>query len=174
MGNNTNQLDTAFLRIQGILRHRILRIVHEHALAEEIVQNAYLRARTASVLHPLENAEAFLWQTAKNLAIDHWRKAKVRSIYEARNLDENALHNVASTEPSPEAIVIQRDLLRAFSEALLKLPQRTQQVWILSRVDGISYPEIAKQLGVSQNTVFNDIKLAMGVLLDLKSRIDPP
>ncbi|WP_245445352.1 RNA polymerase sigma factor [Agrobacterium rosae] len=174
MGDTTDQLDTAFIRMQDILRHRIVRIVHEHALAEEIVQNAYLRARTASVVHPLENPEAFLWQTAKNLAIDHWRKAKVRSIYEARNLEENELNNIASTDPSPEALVIQRDLLRAFSQALLKLPPRTQQVWILSRIDGISYPEIAKLLSVSPNTVFNDIKLAMGVLLDLKSQIDPP
>jgi RNA polymerase sigma factor (sigma-70 family) len=62
--------------------------------------------------------------------------------------------------------------LRHLHEAVAKLPQRARTVWVLSRIEKWSYPRIAEHLGVSPNTVFNDLKLAHAHCVEALAKID--
>ena len=82
MTGDTQRLDEAFLGMQQSLYRAILRIVRDAGEAEELTHDAYLRARRALDQNTPGNIEGFLWQTARNLALDHLRRRKVRSLHE--------------------------------------------------------------------------------------------
>jgi RNA polymerase sigma factor (sigma-70 family) len=172
MTGDTQRLDDAFLGMRPSLYRVILRIVRDSAEAEELTHDAYLRARRALDHGTPGNFEAFLWQTARNLALDHLRRRKVRSLHEERDFEAADVDVVADPQPSIEDHAIQRDMVKTINRALLTLPPRARSAWCLSRLEGLAYPEIAKRLGVSPNTVFNDMKMAMAVLLEIREGMD--
>ena len=172
MTGNTQRLDEAFLGMRQSLYRAILRIVRDAAEAEELTHDAYLRARRALGQGTPGNIEAFLWQTARNLALDHLRRRKVRALHEEREFQATDTMVVADPQPSIEDQAIQRDLVKAFNRALLALPPRARSAWCLSRLEGLAYPEIARRLGVSPNTVFNDMKMAMAVLMEIREKME--
>lgn len=172
MMSDTQRLDEAFLGMRQSLYRAILRIVRDKAEAEELTHDAYLRARRAMDQGSPANLEAFLWQTARNLALDHIRRRKVRARHLREDFGDAEAQGVADPKPSIEDQAIQKDLVMAFNRALLKLPPRARSAWCLSRLEGLAYPEIARRLGVSPNTVFNDMKMAMTVLLEIRDRIE--
>lgn len=172
MDSHIARLDLAYPALRPSLLKSVLRIVQDHAVAEELTQEAYLRARGAIEPHKPCHVEALLWQIAQNLAFDHLRWRKVRAGTRAlEGMDAND-SGLADRQPSAEEQIVYRDELRIVSEALSKLPERAQQAWVLSRIDGWAYPRIAEHLGVSGNTVFNDIKMVMGMLFDLRRRMN--
>lgn len=172
MTGDTQRLDDVFIGMQRSLYRAILRIVRDAAEAEELTHDAYLRARRALEQGTPGNLEAFLWQTARNLALDHLRRRKVRSLHEPGDLQSADAIVVADPQPSIEDQTIQRDMVQAFNRALLTLPPRARSAWCLSRLEGLAYPEIAKRLGVSPNTVFNDMKMAMSVLMEIREKME--
>jgi RNA polymerase sigma factor (sigma-70 family) len=170
MNSHIALLDQAFPAMRSNIYKAVLRIVQDRAVAEELTQEAYLRARSTVEHDVPKNMEALLWQIARNLAFDHLRWKKVRGGTKALDALQANDASLADCKPSAEEQVIYKDELRIVTEALHKLPLRTQKAWVLNRVEGWSYPRIAEHLGVSPNTVFNDIKTAMGMLHDLRRR----
>lgn len=165
-------LTAIYLEQRRSLLGRALRIVRDQPTAEDVLQESYLRAYHAAASGPIDNIGAFLHRTAQNLALDHVRRRKTRERFEIVQTQETDALDVPSDAPSAEDQVIQQQRLAEFQKALADLPDRARQVWLLNRVDGWSYPKIAEHLGVSQGTVFNDMKLAMGHFLDRFARHD--
>jgi RNA polymerase sigma factor (sigma-70 family) len=165
-------LTAAFLHNRRSLIGSLMRIVRDPQLAEDLAQETYVRARQAMEAGPIEHVEAFLYQTARNLALDHQRRNRMRSGVERIDASEAEIANVAADLPSQETVVIQRERLRALDEALSRLPERAQRVWRLSRIEKWPYPKIAAHLGVSPNTVFNDVKLALAHCQQALDRLD--
>jgi RNA polymerase sigma factor (sigma-70 family) len=151
----------------------VRRIVGDAQIAEDLTQETYIRVRRAAETGPIEHLEAFLHQTARNLALDHQRRRRVRSVVEVDAGDEDALRNVADSIPSQEAAFIEREKFRVLRKALQKLPPRAQQVVILSRIEEWSNRRIAEHLGISERTVFNDLKMAMAHCRDSLVGLDP-
>lgn len=172
MDSDIARLDAAFMVSRASLLRSVVRIVRDTATAEELTQEAYLRARRALATAKPRHMEAFLWQTARNLALDHIRWKKMRAGTEPLEAAGDHTGEIADGSPSAEDRLIQKDHLRIVGNALQKLPPRAQKVWVLSRVEGWPYPRIAAHLGVSPNTVFNDIKMVMALLYDLRKRMD--
>lgn len=172
MEPEANRLDLVFVDVQKILLRRLLRIVGDTAIAEELTQEAYLRTRRATEVSSVRNVEALLWTTARNLAFDHIRKEKIRLREGMADRDSLAMEAIADERASIEERLIHKDQIRLVRAALEKLPPRAQKAWYLSRMDGKPYPDIAAQLGVSPNTVFNDIKMVMAVLYDVRKKLE--
>lgn len=165
-------LNNVFLLNRKSLMWSALRIVRDPQTAEDVTHETYVRARKAIESGPIDHIEAFLHQTARNLAIDHLRRKRMRGSVERHDDAEHAVANVPANLPSPEDTLIQRERLRLLDDALSQLPMRAQTVWILSRVEKWPHPKIAEHLGVSQGTVFNDLKLAVAHCHDALARID--
>ncbi len=166
------RLDLAYTALRPSLLKSVLRIVQNRAVAEELTQEAYLRARGAIEPDKPCHIEALLWQIAQNLAFDHLRWKRVRTgtqTLEAMNANDAGL---ADRNPSAEEQIIYRDELQMVLDALSKLPIRSQKAWVLNRIEGWPYPRIAAHLGVSANTVFNDLKMVMGMLYDLRRKMN--
>ncbi len=163
-------LNTFFVSQRRSLMWSILRIVRDPSIAEDLTQEAYLRARKAVDGGSIDHIEAFLHTTAKNLAFDHQRRKRRLDQIELRDRNDMEIENIAEDIPTVETIVLQRERMRLFEEAVATLPQRTRQILVLSRVEGWSYPQIASFLGVSERTVFTEVKQGLAHCHDIMVR----
>lgn len=141
-----------YLREQSRLLQLIRRIVGDRSTAEDLAQDTFLRLWGRQLG---DGDRGLLFRTAQNLALDHLRARQVRSRYMQQQVDDE--------QPGVEleAQAAAREELDALFLRLRKLPRRTQQVFLLSRVDGLPYATIASQLGVSVSTVEKDMIRAL-------------
>ncbi|GGF58323.1 DNA-directed RNA polymerase sigma-70 factor [Azorhizobium oxalatiphilum] len=165
-------LDTIFLDQRASLIGRVFRLVGCRQTAEDLVQESYLRTVHAVRERPIAHVQAFLYQTARNLALDHLRRERTRRNVEVRPSEAGEIAEIADTAVSTEQRVIDMERLKAFERALAGAPVRAQQAVILNRLHGWSYPRIAAHLGVSPNTVYNDIRAALAQCFDALMRLE--
>ncbi len=140
----TNWQDT-LARVKGALQRRG-RTAHE---AEDLVQEAWLRlARYEDERAPVEKPEAFLMRTALNLSIDAHRMSVQRGEH---LLLEHAV--LIDTATSMEAMLLAKERTARLSVGLSRLSQKTRDVFLAHRLDGLPYAEIAALHGISVSTV---------------------
>lgn len=166
-----DSLDTAYLTLRGRISRGIAAIIRDQATADDLTQEVYLRARKALQTTSPDNLDAFLWQIGRNLALDHLRSRKTAARRIASDLPAEMLESIPDIGPSAEQQLKAKDDLRVIMQHLEKLPPRAREIWLLSRLEGWSYPKIAQHLNISPNTVFNDIKMVMGMFVDLKRQM---
>jgi RNA polymerase sigma factor (sigma-70 family) len=155
----------ALLQIFQAERDRIFRlirrIVRNPATAEDLTQDTLVHLWNRPVTGQDRN---LVLRTAQNLAIDHLRRQQVRGSY-AENVLPEQLQPL--TVPPDEAVE-QRAGLEAAMAALGNLPTRTQRVFLLNRLDGMTYAQIAKELDVSVSTVEKDMIRAIAACRALR------
>ena len=137
-----------YLREQSRLLQLIRRIVGDRNTAEDLAQDTFLRLWDRQLG---ESDRSLLFRTAQNLALDHLRARQVRQRHASQQLDEE--EHAADLQQQAEA----RQELEQLLKRLRGLPRRCQQVFLLSRVDGLPYASIAERLGVSLSTVEKDM-----------------
>jgi RNA polymerase sigma factor (sigma-70 family) len=116
--------------------------------ADDFVQEAWARLAVYERHHAVDTPEAFMMSTALNLSIDAHR-AKMNHGEEVL-LDEVI---VVDESPSVEAVVLGRERVIRLSECLGRLNERTRDIFLAHRVDGLTYREIGEQHGLSTTTV---------------------
>ena len=139
------------------LRRFVFRRTGSETLADDVVQETWLRASTTGVAMP-NNPRAYLFRMAGNLAVDHIRRGRVRG----ERLIEGALdQEVSSAEPGPETVVGDREELAILSAAIKELPERCRAVFLLYRGQGLTMRQVAERLDISDKTVEKHIARAM-------------
>lgn len=135
------------------LRRLIQRIVGDRTVAEDLAQDTFLRLN-GRVLN--EGDRGLLVRTARNLAIDHLRAQRVRQTYA-----ESTRHDAPRQDVPVDDALAARQELAGLMEALQVLPRRTQQIFLLNRLDGLPQPMIARMMGLSLSTVEKEIIRAL-------------
>jgi RNA polymerase sigma factor (sigma-70 family) len=123
-------------------------IVGSRAMAEDVVQEAWLRFDDAARRHLFDEPLSYLYRIVRNLALDGRR----RRAREGRHVVEGAdllAEAVAEDRPSPEAEVAARAELRLVREAMRELPERTRIALEMHRFGGATLQDIADYLGIS-------------------------
>lgn len=155
-----------------------------NALFTSYYQNLCTFANT--YLHNKEEAEECvadvfvnLWKNRKNLSIDKSVKAYIYSAvkYAAfaacrkRNPasdDIDTLPDMLFEEPwGTEQVVLQTELEQQVDMAIDTLPFRCRQVFLMSRIESLSYKEISHILSISEKTVENHLVKALGILRNI-------
>lgn len=167
-----SQFNTVFLAQRVSLLRTLQRMVDNPSTAEDLLQETYLRVTRALGERPIEHLEPFVFQTARNLALDHLRARRAQSRNLVEDVPEQILHNVAAPSSSAEDAAHAEQLLKRLSVSLGQLTSRQQRIFILSRLHGASYLEIAKQLNVSASTVQKELKLIMAICVGVANRLN--
>jgi RNA polymerase sigma-70 factor (ECF subfamily) len=121
---------------------------------EELLHTAYLRLLRYRAQHAVENVGAFLVRTAVNIGVDNYRHD--RFIADVSPEDSGAREN----SPLQDEVLAARVRLDRVREGLSRLTPRTREVFLMHRLDGMKYREIAEQLGISQSAVEKHIAKA--------------
>lgn len=109
----------------------------------------YLWKERAKMVH-IDNPRAYLLVSARNLIFRKLSRLKLETAY------QNYLSGIAAAVPSQQATeqpATLKDLQRAVEEGIRQLPPKQQQAFRLSREQGLSHEEIAREMGISRQTV---------------------
>ena len=143
---------------EGRLRRYFLRRLRNAADAADATQETFLRLLSVPQHTIIENPQAYLFQIAKSVA----SKTTARNAADARLFaPEEAGLDQPLDAPCQERIVNSRQCLLLLAKAIEKLPNRCQEVFILSRLHGMANGEIAVRLGISRNMVEKHIIKAL-------------
>lgn len=137
------------------------RTSNDIAEAEDLAQEVLLRVVRRHERSPVAEPDAFIFQTARNLIKDRHRHAKVREDYRAAV----ELRSDAAERVNPERVLQGRQELARVVEALGGLNEQTRDMFILNRLEGMKYREIAELYGVSQSSVRKQLFKAMSHLM---------
>src|SRR5271155_4293718 len=129
--------------------------------AQDVVQEAYLRALRFFPGFRGDNARAWLMKIVRNTCFN-WLHAN-RPLQEATEFDEN-LFPADTRAPNPEEVVLQYDSGTLVRKALEELPSNFREVLILREIEGMSYREIAYITGMPAGTVMSSLSRARGRL----------
>jgi RNA polymerase sigma factor (sigma-70 family) len=127
--------------------------------AEDLVQDAWVRMASHASSESVVNPEAFLMRTAINLSIDAHRSKLLRG--EEVAIDDLPLVDAA---PGAEALLLGKERLARMTVCIERLPERTREIFLAHRLDGRSYTDIARELGISIKAVEKQVTKATMLL----------
>lgn len=121
---------------------------------DDVVQEALLRVVQVWNEGDVKAPKAYFFAVARNLAYDRMRRRRVLTMEPVSGLEDfEFIYEDESVEETAE----RNHDLEILTEAIQTLPDRCRQAFTLSKVYGMTYHEIAKEMGVSVNTVATQI-----------------
>ncbi len=115
--------------------------------AEDVAQDTFERFCRVADTEDIANPRGLLFVTAYRLALNHMRDRRVQGDRQASQRE----HTDAAADPS--RIVDDRERLDRAWQAMARLPEKTCHVFLLHRFEGLTYREIADQVGLSQKSI---------------------
>lgn len=117
--------------------------------ADDLAQESFVRLCAADA-SGIESPRAFLFKTARNLALNAARHDRIAATDSVPDLDAAG---AVSTEPSPERRAEIAADAAHLQRVLSELPAHKREALLLFKLDGFSHKEIGARLGVSPRTV---------------------
>lgn len=116
----------------------------------DIAQEAILRAHAVKELSSLDHPTAYIYKAARHIALDHVKKFKTEQGY---GRQEHASGVEYFWGRTPEGYAHYKRSLQVLSRAVMLLPDKTRQAFILRKFHNMSYKEIATIMNISEKTV---------------------
>ncbi len=148
---------------------KLVRFSKEYVLsqpdAENIVQDCFMFLwENKQSIPSINNINAFLFRLVKNKCVDFLRHKITAE--EKRETIQTAFiaeyrFKLQSIESFDSNALSDEDIEKIISDAINRLPAKCREIFILSRLEGMTYENIALQLNLSPHTVRNQISLAL-------------
>lgn len=148
MTAGNEDITTLYVAEGDRLRRQIGRRVGCAATACDLVQDIFLRLWERAPVRKGSDA-AYLSRCARNAAIDHLRAEQTRRAFANGVLPEQ----YAAPPASPHEVLEARQGVRSIDATLAALPKQTRHVFLLNRIHGRSFVEIATAMGMSERMV---------------------
>jgi len=126
--------------------------------ADDVLQEALMRVLKAQARKPIEAPKAFFFALARNIAVDSIRKSRVSS---AEPLFESEAMDILDEDEDVAETVARNQELSILTRAIQSLPTRCRRIFTLSRVYGMTYKQIAREMGISVNTVAAQVTIGL-------------
>lgn len=132
-------------------RRKLLRYLQRragHDDAPDLVQEVFVRALGSRQAGRIDNPAAFLRRVARNLLIDRARH-RISNPVTMVEFDERDV----AVQPQQSWAIEAADLMAAYQQAIDAMSPKTRAVFLLHRIEGISYREIGDRLGIGNRGV---------------------
>ena len=142
-------------------------LVGDGEQAKDVVQQVFIRVWDRGAFLPSSGSVAgYLYTITRNLALNARRDDRART----RREQIRAEHHLADGRPhQPDQLLDETLLQEEVSAAIADLPERRREVFTLARFHGLSHQEIADVLGISPQTVANQMSSALAQLREFLS-----
>lgn len=117
---------------------------------DDLVQEAYVRVLRARATGPIISPKAFLFATARNLALMQLRH---RAVERTDALAETDCSRILDESSDVSGAVAHAEELQLLTQAIQSLPTRCRQILTLRKIYGMSQRDVAARLGISEHTV---------------------
>jgi RNA polymerase sigma factor (sigma-70 family) len=154
---NRTALLTLLVASYDDLKQRLTRRAGSADLADEALQDTFLRLSNATVIGPVRDLHAYLFRVAMGV-VSNRRVAERRR----RTVSEaDAPFDLPDDSPGPERIIEARSEIDALKRVIQELPQRRREILMATFVDEVPLRQIAERFGVSVRTVQVELKQAL-------------
>ena len=152
--------EEAFRRFFDLYKERfyavVLKMTHSNEVAEDIVQDVFMDIwKKRESLVDIDNPSSYFFTVVYRRVYHHYRKVA---------LEKKLLQVIPAVKESmntTDEMVLARESKKLISQAVAKLPSQQQLVFKLSKQEGLSREDVARQLQISPNTVKNHLADAL-------------
>ena len=156
-------VEQAFRRHHASLVHFLRGRLRNEEDAADVAQETYARLlQSYRDVIDVATARTLMFRIAINAANDLARRRKTHHASEHGPINEEM--PLAAQAPSQEREVAGQQELNALYIAIESLPPKCQQVFLLNRIDCMTYPEIARHCGISVKMVEKHVVKALAAL----------
>ena len=137
------------------LRAYLRRLTRERVEVSDVIQETYARllGLSAAQRAAIRTLRAFLFTTARNVAMEALRRRPVVSLDALLELGASSVVADSEVESPPDQKLNARQELELLAGAIASLPDRCREVLTLRKIHGLSQKEIAARLGIAEHTV---------------------
>jgi RNA polymerase sigma-70 factor (ECF subfamily) len=150
-------LKSAYLLHSPELTRYVRRRAGDRNAVADVVHDAFVRMAEQPATK-IQDVRSYLYRIARNLLLDQKKQDVRRQTFA---VPHEALFDIVDDAPSPEDAVDARLKLERLQRLVTELPFKTQQIFVLNRVDGLSYVEVARHLDISESSVQKHLALAV-------------
>jgi len=152
---NKKAFEILFRKYYGRLCAYAVSFVSQNETAEDLVTEVFLNLwEKKETVQINDSVSAYLFRSVRNSCLNYLTREKSRRLMVSEH--ELTLHQIkmeyALSENPPDRLM-DEELQKKISEEIEKLPEQCREIFQLSRMEELSHKEIAKKLGISENTV---------------------
>ena len=147
-----SEIFRAYLENEASIRRVLSRFTKHPQQIDDFAQETFMRAFAAELKQEIRDPKAFLFQVAKNVALSHLRKNRRNPTDWLEDsggsdllIDENQI--------SGEDWYNGRQKLALLAMAVAQLPPKCRKAFLLRRIDGLPYKQIASRMNISVSAV---------------------
>jgi RNA polymerase sigma-70 factor (ECF subfamily) len=153
--SDSNAFDSLYLYYYERLFHFFWVRTKSEELAKDFIQDVFVRIwNNRKNLDPNKSINAYIYKTAQSVVINYYEKKSVR---------ERARNKLLLIETTTEISDV-FDLEENIAILIKKLPSEVQQIFLLSRMEELTYQEIAERLNISIKKVERLMSQALKIL----------
>jgi len=170
------------LKYQRKLMRLVLYFVKDHAQAEDLVQETFIKAYRA--LSNFRGESAFYtWlyrigvNTAKNYLMSQRRRVPTSTDTDSQDAENLDVADGLRESSTPESVLATKQLAQTVNDAMAALPEELRVAISLREIEGLSYDEIAEMMGCpigtvrsrifrARETIANKIRPLLGTSID--------
>ena len=144
---------------QQSLYNFILMKAKDTQVAEDILQDVFLKVwEKRKNIDDKKSFKSFLYTIANNMVINHFKHNQII------NKHHNGIIKTIDFSISPDQIMDAKELQLKYEEGISEMSVKAKEVFIMSRVDGLTYKEISERLNISIKTVESHMMKALSIL----------
>lgn len=128
---------------------------------DDVVQESYVILASLGSVDHIRNPRTYLFEVAKSVVLMALRRSRVVSFSTLADMEGL---EVPCDAPGPESIAAGRQELSRLAALIAALPPKCREVFILRKVHELSQREVARHMGISENTVEKHMGKALRVL----------
>ncbi|MGI4880318.1 MAG: RNA polymerase sigma factor [Janthinobacterium lividum] len=156
------ELAKRYVALRASLVSWFARRTADRAEAEDLAQESFLRVAQHSDLETVEHLDGYIYRIAANVLTDRYRHRSRQKRYAVLvPIDDD---QQGTNELDPYRELAGRLQLGELSAAMMSLPERTRTVFVLRRVEKLSYKEIGIRVGISVSAVEKQMVKALELL----------
>lgn len=156
-----SDLKALYLAHRGEIQAYLDRRLRCKETAADLTQDAFIRLSEQMGRTRIDNFRAYLFCAARNLFIDHTRRQEHRK---GEPLDPQTPDSLEQPSPTLEQAAIAHQQLAALNALIQNMPDTCREVFLLVRIEGLTYVEIGERLGISPKTAYSRMVRALDLL----------
>jgi RNA polymerase sigma-70 factor (family 1) len=140
----------------------IYRYVHSAAMADDLTQEVFIKLwDNREQLTSVQSFGSYLMVIARNHTLN-----SLKAALRIETTMGEVVRNYIDQRKSADERLLDSDYAAFLQRELIKLPERTREIFRLCRQQGYTYAEVATELGISKNAVKNHMIFSMRILKD--------
>ncbi|MGF2618238.1 sigma-70 family RNA polymerase sigma factor [Rossellomorea vietnamensis] len=164
-------LETLYRAYAEQLFYYLVKLSGSKEMAEDLVQETFIRATVSLEFSKTDNAKAWLFRVARNVYLDEWRKRKRRERipFLSRLMKEKEM---ISPYGIPEEEVVRQAGIHEVKELLMHLPEKYRTILYLREYEEFTYKELQSSLELSEAQVKTELFRARKKLKEIYEKAE--